>query len=184
MSNRDISGIIFGFWFKKTFPFVLGCCFNSGVQMEMSSDVNLHSNTIFTNSWDIECCCVRRTILMLTVFSQCMSDVPIPLPGYKIGQGFQIVWFQLFKLFPVSIFTFITIISTWFAFKTWLNEVLTLIECKWTQWYWKTLSALWKTGRDRSYVVKREDRNRQRWKICPVVFLRSFRTLEYLKFTY
>jgi nucleobase transporter 1/2 len=42
------------------------------------------------------------TILMLTVFSQCLSEVTVPLPGYNRDKGFIIIWFHLFKLFPVS----------------------------------------------------------------------------------
>lgn len=42
------------------------------------------------------------TILMLTVFSQCLAEVTVPVPGYERGRGFVITWFHLFKLFPVS----------------------------------------------------------------------------------
>ncbi|KAJ4441305.1 hypothetical protein ANN_11159, partial [Periplaneta americana] len=42
------------------------------------------------------------TILMLTAFSQLLREVHVPLLAYKRDVGFSIVWFQLFKLFPVS----------------------------------------------------------------------------------
>jgi hypothetical protein len=42
------------------------------------------------------------TILMLTLFSQCLSEVTVPVPGYERNKGFIIIWFHLFKLFPVS----------------------------------------------------------------------------------
>ncbi|PNF20132.1 hypothetical protein B7P43_G04367 [Cryptotermes secundus] len=49
------------------------------------------------------------TILLLTVFSQCLPEVPIPIPSYKRNQGFVIIWFHLFKLFPVLL----TIMIMW-----------------------------------------------------------------------
>ncbi|KDR08101.1 Solute carrier family 23 member 1 [Zootermopsis nevadensis] len=49
------------------------------------------------------------TILILTVFSQCLAGVTVPFPGYKRGRGFTIIWFHLFKLFPVLL----TIMIMW-----------------------------------------------------------------------
>ena len=39
---------------------------------------------------------------MLTLYSQVMAEVKCPIPVYKYGHGFCIIWFSLFKLFPVS----------------------------------------------------------------------------------
>ncbi|XP_067007322.1 solute carrier family 23 member 2 isoform X2 [Anabrus simplex] len=49
------------------------------------------------------------TIIMLTVFSQCMTNVRVPTVSYKRGVGFHISWFSLFKLFPVLL----TIMLMW-----------------------------------------------------------------------
>ncbi|XP_075211901.1 solute carrier family 23 member 2 isoform X2 [Lycorma delicatula] len=49
------------------------------------------------------------TIIMLTVFSQCLTEVKVPGINYKKGVGFRIVWFNLFKLFPVLL----TILIMW-----------------------------------------------------------------------
>ncbi|XP_034182714.1 solute carrier family 23 member 2 isoform X2 [Osmia lignaria lignaria] len=49
------------------------------------------------------------TILMLTMYSQIMVNVPFPILTYRKGQGVRIVWFELFKLFPVLL----TIIVMW-----------------------------------------------------------------------
>ncbi|XP_046989524.1 solute carrier family 23 member 1 isoform X1 [Schistocerca americana] len=49
------------------------------------------------------------TIIMLTVFSQCMRSVSVPGISYKRGQGLSLVWFPLFKLFPVLL----TILIMW-----------------------------------------------------------------------
>ena len=40
-----------------------------------------------------------RTAMLLTLFSQIMVNVKIPVVSYQ--NGFKIVWFELFKLFPV-----------------------------------------------------------------------------------
>lgn len=32
-----------------------------------------------------------------------MVNIPFPFPMYRKSQGFHIIWFELFKLFPVSI---------------------------------------------------------------------------------
>ncbi|KAJ4442141.1 hypothetical protein ANN_12007 [Periplaneta americana] len=49
------------------------------------------------------------TIMMVTLFSQLIREVHIPVPGYSFGKGFRIIWFQLFKLFPVLL----TILLMW-----------------------------------------------------------------------
>ncbi|XP_063232307.1 solute carrier family 23 member 2 isoform X2 [Bacillus rossius redtenbacheri] len=49
------------------------------------------------------------TILMLTVFSQCMAEVNVPVPTYNRARGFHVSWFPLFKLFPVLL----TIMLMW-----------------------------------------------------------------------
>ncbi|KAJ9597192.1 hypothetical protein L9F63_026919, partial [Diploptera punctata] len=49
------------------------------------------------------------TILMMTVFSQCMRDVCVPIPSYSRTRGCHVVWFHLFKLFPVLL----TIMIMW-----------------------------------------------------------------------
>lgn len=41
------------------------------------------------------------TVLMLTLFSQVLKEVHVPLLTYKYRHGFKIIWFQFFKLFPV-----------------------------------------------------------------------------------
>lgn len=46
---------------------------------------------------------IFRTIILLTTCSQIMVNIPFPLPLYRKGQGLQIIWFELFKLFPVSV---------------------------------------------------------------------------------
>ena len=40
---------------------------------------------------------------MLTLYSQILVNVPFPILMYRKGQGITIVWFELFKLFPVII---------------------------------------------------------------------------------
>lgn len=42
-----------------------------------------------------------RTSVLLTLFSQIMVDVKVPIPAYRKSSGFTIIWFELFKLFPV-----------------------------------------------------------------------------------
>ncbi|XP_076233301.1 solute carrier family 23 member 1 [Calliopsis andreniformis] len=49
------------------------------------------------------------TILMLTMYSQILVNVPFPILTYRKGQGIQVTWFELFKLFPVLL----TIIVMW-----------------------------------------------------------------------
>ncbi|XP_051170690.1 solute carrier family 23 member 2 isoform X2 [Leptopilina boulardi] len=49
------------------------------------------------------------TILMLTLYSQILVNVKCPIIVYKKGQGIRIIWFSLFKLFPVLL----TIVVMW-----------------------------------------------------------------------
>lgn len=49
------------------------------------------------------------TILMLTMYSQILVNVPFPIIMYRKGQGLHVTWFELFKLFPVLL----TIIVMW-----------------------------------------------------------------------
>lgn len=49
------------------------------------------------------------TILMLTMYSQILVNVPFPIIMYRKGQGLRVTWFELFKLFPVLL----TIIVMW-----------------------------------------------------------------------
>ncbi|XP_066596965.1 solute carrier family 23 member 1 isoform X2 [Prorops nasuta] len=49
------------------------------------------------------------TFILLTLFSQLMSNVKVPIIHYKKGNGIRIIWFELFKLFPVLL----TIIVMW-----------------------------------------------------------------------
>lgn len=50
-----------------------------------------------------------RTTGMLTLFSQIMCDVSIPIVAYRKGHGLEVRKFQLFRLFPVLL----TIIIMW-----------------------------------------------------------------------
>ncbi|XP_076184129.1 solute carrier family 23 member 1 [Ptiloglossa arizonensis] len=49
------------------------------------------------------------TILMLTMYSQILVNVPCPILVYRKGQGIRVIWFELFKLFPVLL----TIVVMW-----------------------------------------------------------------------
>ncbi|XP_076627573.1 solute carrier family 23 member 1 isoform X1 [Colletes latitarsis] len=49
------------------------------------------------------------TILMLTLYSQILVNVPFPILMYRKGEGIRVVWFELFKLFPVLL----TIVVMW-----------------------------------------------------------------------
>lgn len=42
-----------------------------------------------------------RTAVLLTLFSQIMVDVKVPIIAYRKSSGFEVAWFELFKLFPV-----------------------------------------------------------------------------------
>lgn len=49
------------------------------------------------------------TFILLTIFSQCMGNINIPTLSWKRGTGCTIIWFPLFKLFPVLL----TIMIMW-----------------------------------------------------------------------
>ncbi|KAG0725101.1 Solute carrier family 23 member 1 [Chionoecetes opilio] len=49
------------------------------------------------------------TIALLVLFSQYLKEVPVPIPGYKKGQGCAVSWVYIFKLFPVLL----AIILSW-----------------------------------------------------------------------
>ncbi|XP_024879183.1 solute carrier family 23 member 1-like isoform X1 [Temnothorax curvispinosus] len=49
------------------------------------------------------------TIILLTTCSQILVNVPFPFVMYRKGHGLHIIWFELFKLFPVLL----TIIVMW-----------------------------------------------------------------------
>ncbi|CAD6236875.1 GSCOCG00008275001-RA-CDS [Cotesia congregata] len=49
------------------------------------------------------------TIIMLTVYSQLLVNVSVPLIVYRKSEGFKVIWFALFKLFPVLL----TIVVMW-----------------------------------------------------------------------
>lgn len=40
---------------------------------------------------------------MLTMYSQVLINVPVPIVMYRKGHGLRVIWFELFKLFPVSV---------------------------------------------------------------------------------
>lgn len=44
----------------------------------------------------------HRTIILLTLFSQFLTDVKCPVPTYSKTRGFSIVMFNVFQLFPVN----------------------------------------------------------------------------------
>nr|XP_049462703.1 solute carrier family 23 member 2 [Anopheles coluzzii] len=52
------------------------------------------------------------TTAMLTLFSQVMGEVPFPGIAYRKGHGMRVVWFPLFKLFPVLLTIAIIGLST------------------------------------------------------------------------
>ncbi|XP_014474516.1 PREDICTED: solute carrier family 23 member 1 isoform X1 [Dinoponera quadriceps] len=49
------------------------------------------------------------TIIMLTTYSQILVNVPVPFVIYRKDHGLRLIWFELFKLFPVLL----TIIAMW-----------------------------------------------------------------------
>ncbi|XP_069978211.1 solute carrier family 23 member 1-like isoform X2 [Penaeus vannamei] len=48
------------------------------------------------------------TMALMIIFSQYLRDVRLPFPWYQKGGGVQVVWFQLFKCFPVLLAVFTT----------------------------------------------------------------------------
>jgi len=55
---------------------------------------------------------VRRTIILLTLFSQFLTNVKFPVPTYNKTNGFSIIMFNVFQLFPVSEFAHILYVKT------------------------------------------------------------------------
>lgn len=55
------------------------------------------------NILDLMNSCVSRTIILLMTCSQIMVNVPFPFIIYRKGHGLHVIWFELFKLFPVSV---------------------------------------------------------------------------------
>uniref|UniRef100_A0A182XWU4 Uncharacterized protein n=1 Tax=Anopheles stephensi TaxID=30069 RepID=A0A182XWU4_ANOST len=56
-----------------------------------------HASETASKQWGI----AVGTTAMLTLFSQVMSEVQFPGVAYRKGQGLRLIWFPLFKLFPV-----------------------------------------------------------------------------------
>uniref|UniRef100_A0A182VXG1 Xanthine/uracil transporter n=1 Tax=Anopheles minimus TaxID=112268 RepID=A0A182VXG1_9DIPT len=56
-----------------------------------------HASETASKQWGI----AVGTTGMLTLFSQVMSEVQFPGVGYRKGHGLRLIWFPLFKLFPV-----------------------------------------------------------------------------------
>jgi solute carrier family 23 (nucleobase transporter), member 1 len=56
-----------------------------------------HAAETASKNWGI----AVGTSILLTLFSQIMVNVKVPIVTYRISSGFKIVWFELFKLFPV-----------------------------------------------------------------------------------
>lgn len=56
---------------------------------------------------------------MLTLFSQVLTNVQVPTITYRKGEGLQVTWFALFKLFPVLLT--ITIMWGICGILTWTN---------------------------------------------------------------
>ena len=53
-----------------------------------------------------------RTIVVITIFSQYLKHVKVPLPAYSRQRGMHVIRFPLFRLFPVS-----WVHGDWDAFK-------------------------------------------------------------------
>ncbi|XP_050345921.1 solute carrier family 23 member 2 [Nymphalis io] len=64
-----------------------------------------HAAEAASQQWGI----AAGTFILLTIFSQCMGEVKIPILVWKRGVGCTITWFSLFKLFPVLL----TIVIMW-----------------------------------------------------------------------
>ncbi|XP_039281057.1 solute carrier family 23 member 2 [Nilaparvata lugens] len=91
---------------------VMGLLLKFVTPLTIVPTVSLVGLSLFENAaeaasqhWGISVC----TIIMLTVFSQCLTNVKVPGVKYKKGIGFHITWFNLFKLFPVLL----TILIMW-----------------------------------------------------------------------
>lgn len=64
-----------------------------------------HAAAAASQQWGI----AAGTFILLTIFSQCMTNVTVPTLSYKKDKGLAITWFPLFKLFPVLL----TIVIMW-----------------------------------------------------------------------
>ncbi|XP_004926407.1 solute carrier family 23 member 2 isoform X1 [Bombyx mori] len=64
-----------------------------------------HAAEAASQQWGI----AAGTFILLTIFSQCMTNVNIPTLSYNRDSGCTVAWFPLFKLFPVLL----TIIIMW-----------------------------------------------------------------------
>ncbi|XP_026324801.1 solute carrier family 23 member 2 isoform X5 [Hyposmocoma kahamanoa] len=64
-----------------------------------------HAAEAAAQQWGI----AAGTFILLTIFSQCMGNVKIPTMAYNREKGCALVWFPLFKLFPVLL----TIVIMW-----------------------------------------------------------------------
>ncbi|XP_077285299.1 solute carrier family 23 member 2 isoform X2 [Arctopsyche grandis] len=80
--------------------------------LTIAPTVSLVGLTLFKNAanaasqhWGI----ASGTFILLTIFSQCMSEVSVPIVGYRKSIGLKVTWFPLFKLFPVLL----TILLMW-----------------------------------------------------------------------
>lgn len=56
-----------------------------------------HAAETASTNWGI----AIGTSVLLTLFSQIMVNVKVPIVTYRFSSGFKIIWFELFKLFPV-----------------------------------------------------------------------------------
>ncbi|KAL7040040.1 hypothetical protein ACKWTF_000235 [Chironomus riparius] len=56
-----------------------------------------HAGEIASKNWFI----AVSTTILLVLFSQILVNVKVPAVTYRKGDGFKIIWFELFKLFPV-----------------------------------------------------------------------------------
>ncbi|CRK87405.1 CLUMA_CG001207, isoform A [Clunio marinus] len=74
-----------------------------------------HAAETASTNWGI----AVGTSLLLTLFSQIMVEIKVPVVTYRKSKGFQIIWFELFKLFPV----FLSIMIMWLIclLLTWTN---------------------------------------------------------------
>ena len=80
-------------------------------------------------------CFCLRTIFFIALFSQYLTKIEIPVPGYSRGTGFHVGWYPLFRLFPVStiaLSTFRKVISyTSTIFMLCVSQVILAIAASW-----------------------------------------------------
>ncbi|OXU18741.1 hypothetical protein TSAR_000108 [Trichomalopsis sarcophagae] len=107
MRMRELSGAIA---VSALFQVVVGYCGVIGyilkyvTPLTIVPTVSLVGLSLFENAaetaskhWGI----AAGTIIMLTLYSQVLVNVKVPIVVYRKGEGFKVVWFALFKLFPV-----------------------------------------------------------------------------------